>query len=97
MLRFYNIIWETDNEDASLPGEVITEEDIEEDLQADYLSDNFGFLVKNFEVMPLTEKRRRCLHCIYLVAGDHGKWICDDCGKDIEDIPDEDCSANQKW
>ena len=36
-----------------------------------------------------------CRDCAYLVEGDHGEWICDDCGKDIHEIPCEECSANE--
>lgn len=39
----------------------------------------------------------RCRGCAYLVEGDNGEWICDDCGKDIHDIVDEDCSAEQDF
>lgn len=41
--------------------------------------------------------KERCRDCCYLVGDDNGNWICDDCGKNIYDICDEDCSANQKW
>ena len=44
-----------------------------------------------------TPQKKRCRDCIYLVEGDNKEWICDDCGKDIHDISDEECSANQKW
>lgn len=41
------------------------------------------------------QRRERCRDCAYLVEGDNGEWICDDCGKDIHTIPDEECSANE--
>ena len=40
-------------------------------------------------------RRERCRDCAYLVDGDNGEWLCDDCGKDIHTIPDEECSANE--
>ena len=39
----------------------------------------------------------RCKDCMYLVEGDNGEWICDDCGKEIHSIPDDECSAEQDW
>ena len=44
-----------------------------------------------------TAEMIRCKDCSYLVEGDNGEWICDDCGKDIHDIADDDCSAEQDW
>lgn len=44
-----------------------------------------------------TPNQERCQDCFYLVEGDNGEWICDDCGKNIEDIPDDECSAEQDW
>lgn len=44
-----------------------------------------------------TREMVRCKDCSYLVEGDNGEWICDDCGKDIHDIPDDECSAEQEW
>lgn len=44
-----------------------------------------------------TREMRRCRHCSYLIEDNNGNWICDDCGKDIHDIPDEECSAEQEW
>ena len=44
-----------------------------------------------------TPQKKRCRDCGYLILSDDGKWICDDCGKDIHDIPNEECSANQDW
>ena len=44
-----------------------------------------------------TPQKRRCRDCSYLIEGDNGKWVCDDCRKDIHEILDDDCSANQKW
>ena len=43
------------------------------------------------------ENQERCRDCAYLVEGDNKEWICDDCGKEIELIPDDECSANQKF
>lgn len=44
-----------------------------------------------------TKEMARCRDCAYLVEGDNGEWICDDCGKEIHTIADEDCSAEQEW
>ena len=41
--------------------------------------------------------RERCKDCAYLVEGEHGEWICDDCGREIVDILDDECSANMDW
>ena len=41
--------------------------------------------------------RERCQDCAYLVEGEHGEWICDDCGREIVDILDDECSANVDW
>ena len=40
--------------------------------------------------------KERCRHCAYLVEGDHpDEWICADCDKEIHDIPDAECSAEE--
>lgn len=44
-----------------------------------------------------TKEMIRCKDCAYLIETDDGAWICDDCGKDIHDIKDEDCSCEQDW
>ena len=33
----------------------------------------------------------RCKKCPYLTEDDDGNWICQECNKRIEEIPDEDC------
>ena len=43
------------------------------------------------------EINERCMDCVYLVEDENGNIICDDCGKLISDIPDDECSANQDW
>lgn len=40
-----------------------------------------------------TPEMVRCQDCAYLVEDDDGSWVCDDCGKDIHDIPDGECLA----
>ena len=42
-------------------------------------------------------REKRCKDCAYLVGSVDGKWICDDRGRDIHEIFDEDCSANCKF
>ena len=49
-----------------------------------------------------TREMIRCKHCMYLVEGDNGEWLCSDCEydgdeKDIHEISDEECSLNQEW
>lgn len=39
----------------------------------------------------------RCRDCAYLVEDESGQIICDDCGKPISKIADDECSANQEW
>ena len=45
----------------------------------------------------LTEEARRCLDCAYLVEDGEGEWVCDDCGRSVQEIRDDECSANQSW
>lgn len=33
----------------------------------------------------------RCLDCAYLIEGDNGAWVCDNCGKNICEISNSDC------
>lgn len=44
-----------------------------------------------------TPEMRRCRHCSHLVEGEKGEWKCDDCEKDIHDIPNEECALEQEW
>lgn len=41
--------------------------------------------------------KNRCKNCAYLFEDSQGRWICDDCGKDISSISDDECSAEQEW
>lgn len=54
MAKAVNIKWETDGHDIDLPDEVELPQyvaGIDEDYDvADYLSDNFGWLVKSFNI-----------------------------------------------
>lgn len=52
-MRVKNIVWETDGcsiEELGLPIEVDIPFEIEEDDIADWLSDEYGFLVESFEL-----------------------------------------------
>lgn len=52
LVRFFNIQWDDDGEDANLPQDtqMIVDNDIDIDLEgADKLSDQFGFCVHSFE------------------------------------------------
>ena len=40
-------------------------------------------------------RRERCRDCAYLVEDNDKNWVCDDCGKIVETIPDDECSAEQ--
>ncbi len=42
-----------------------------------------------------TPNQIRCKDCFYLVEDKNGNWVCDDCQKNIEDITDDECSAEQ--
>jgi DNA-directed RNA polymerase subunit RPC12/RpoP len=44
-----------------------------------------------------TPEMVRCKHCSYLVEDEDGNWVCEDCGLEIHEIEDEDCSAEQEW
>lgn len=48
-MRVYNIVWETDGEKVDLPSEVDVPNDLEEYDVADYLSDEYGWLVITFD------------------------------------------------
>ena len=47
-MQITDIDWETDDEDVDLPSTVMVPSDLEEDEIADYLSDNYGWLVNGF-------------------------------------------------
>ena len=39
----------------------------------------------------------RCKGCAYLFEDDDGNWVCDDWGKNIHDVPNDDCALYQEW
>ena len=45
-----DIKWETDGEVVELPTEVEVDDDLDEDEIADYLSDEYGWLVESFSL-----------------------------------------------
>lgn len=47
-MRVTNILWDTDGESVDLPTEVDIIDNIDEDEVADYLSDEYGYLVESF-------------------------------------------------
>lgn len=59
----YDIIWETDGEEVSLPSEIIIEDDQElnDDDLLDRLSNKTGWLINNFKLKVFN----RDGHCIY--------------------------------
>ena len=44
-----------------------------------------------------TPEMVRCKDCSYLVEDNDGNWICDDCEKNIHEISDNECSAENDW
>lgn len=49
-MRAFNIDWETDGYAVELPNSVIIPNEVKEDDIADYLSDEYGYLVNSFEI-----------------------------------------------
>ena len=47
-MRVTNIIWDTDGESVDLPTEVDIIDNIDNDEVADYLSDEYGYLVESY-------------------------------------------------
>lgn len=41
-----------------------------------------------------TPQKIRCRDCACLTEGKDKTWKCDECGKDIHDIPDDECPEN---
>ena len=52
-----HIIWDTDNNDVMLPTEVEVADNLTDDEIAEYLSNEFGYLVDSF-AMPMTDEDR---------------------------------------
>jgi hypothetical protein len=81
-----DIDWETDGEDVDLPSSVRVPSDLEEDEIADYLSDNYGFLVNGFVVMDAeTFEAEYIMEDGWLAVGKdsgmNGEWYCNNCGE----------------
>ena len=53
-MKITNITWETDGEVVDLPTEVEVDDDLDEDEIADYLSDEYGWLVESF-ALPMDD------------------------------------------
>lgn len=49
-MKIESIVWETDNQEVDLPSEVDVPNYLDEFEIADYLSDEYGWLVKSFEI-----------------------------------------------
>lgn len=44
----------------------------------------------------MTLEMIRCQDCVYLIEDEDGRWVCDDCDKEIHEIPLEDgCPVEQ--
>ena len=56
-MKVSDIKWETDGEVVNLPTEVEVPNGLDDDRIADYLSDNYGWLVDSFSV-PMTDDDR---------------------------------------
>lgn len=106
--RIKDIDWDIDEKDREcvfLPDSVWITEACDEDYIADYLSDKYGYCIRSYSVAWKKEPcipenqtpEERCRDCGYLAEGDNKAWICEDCGKDVHDITDDECSANQKF
>lgn len=69
------------------------------DMGINYTEETISNLLNKVkEVGGLTTPEMiRCKHCSYLVEDNDGNWICDDCGKEIHEIPNDECSAEQEW
>ena len=52
-LKAVNIVWETDGEDVDLPSEVTLPYGVDIESAAEYLSDEYGWLVKSLDVIGL--------------------------------------------
>ena len=50
-MKKVKVNWETDGEEVNLPYIVDVPSNIEEENIADYLSDNYGWLVNSFEMV----------------------------------------------
>ena len=46
-------------------------------------------------IKTLDYVQQRCCDCCYLVEGDNGEWICDDCGLEIHKIGCSGCPAQE--
>ena len=49
-MKIDSIVWETDNQKVDLPSEVDVPNYLDEFEIADYLSDEYGWLVESFEI-----------------------------------------------
>ena len=56
-MKAINIKWDTDNEVVDLPTEVEIPEGYSEDDIADYLSDEYGWCVFGFDIVPDPKKK----------------------------------------
>ena len=44
-----------------------------------------------------TKEMIRCKDCAYLVENSDGKWYCEDYGKEIHEISNEDCPLDEEY
>jgi hypothetical protein len=56
-MKVTNIKWVTDGADVSLPTEVEVPDNLDDDAIADYLSDEYGFLMEGF-ALPMDNDDR---------------------------------------
>ena len=57
-------------------------DNIKEYTKANYVWDTNTYISKEME---------RCNNCVFCIENDDGKWICNDCGKNIHAISDDEC------
>jgi hypothetical protein len=76
-MQITDIDWDTDGEDVGLPSTVMVPSDLEEDEIADYLSDNYGWLVNGF---VMGAESLGCSECGKDFEDDEDFRDCDLCG-----------------
>lgn len=65
--------------------------------EEELLKDARAIKMELIQLDKILQIRDRCRDCAYLVEDDNGQWVCDDCERRCENIPDDECSANQEW
>jgi len=91
-MQITDIDWDTDSEDVGLPSTVMVPSDLEEDEIADYLSDNYGWLVNGFVMNAEEDDLYYCSKCdegsSSINPTDEGQF-CDSCLPSSATLHDE--------